>query len=328
MALPHYAPMLAAPGSPPPPSQDDAWGVEMKWDGVRALAYVEDGAVRLMSRNLKDITIAYPEIQLMAGAVGGHAVVLDGELVAFDDAGRPSFGQLQARMHQRNRARITELVGTVPVTYLIFDLLHVNTASATAMPYVERRELLEATVRPGYRWQVPTWFRGGAQAALESSEQLGLEGVVCKRLASPYRPGRRSADWTKVKNWHAAEVIIGGWQPGAGRRSGAIGSLLLGAHDRQGRLVYVGHVGTGFTATTLRSLRERLAPLEQEASPFTSPVPREFARTARWVEPVLVGEVRYGEWTADHRLRHPSWRGLRADVEPSAVLEPGLRDVS
>ncbi|MGP3955068.1 non-homologous end-joining DNA ligase [Nonomuraea sp. 3N208] len=313
--LPTYAPMLAQLGTLAS-VQGPGWAVEMKWDGVRALAYLEGGGVRLMSRNGKNITPAYPELQLMAGATGGRAAVVDGEIVAFDEAGRLSFEALQPRMHQRHAAVAAELARTVPVTFMAFDILHLDETSSISLPYTERRELLEGTFTPGYRWQVPTWFADDARHAFDSSRQLGLEGVVCKRMSSPYRPGRRSGEWTKVKNVSTVEVVIGGWQPGGGRRSGMIGSLLLGAYDEHGRLLYVGHVGTGFTQAMLRDLQERLAPLERPGPPFDQPVPREHARDARWVEPRVVGEVQYAEVTGDGMLRHPSWRGLRPDREP------------
>ncbi|GII76425.1 ATP-dependent DNA ligase [Sphaerisporangium rufum] len=316
--LPTYAPMLAQLGPLPPAGEEEAWGHEMKWDGVRALAYVEDAALRLVSRSGKDVTVAYPELYPLAGAVQGRAVVLDGEIVAFDDAGRPSFSALQPRMHQRRAERVRRLAQQVPVTYMLFDILHLDGEPVIALPYVERRRLLEDTVAAGARWQVPAWFRDEGAHALELSRRLGIEGIVSKRLSSPYRPGRRSAEWTKVKNFRAQEVVIGGWTPGRGRRAATIGSLLVGVHEA-GRLVYAGNVGTGFTEETLRDLAETLAPLARPRPPFDGPVPREQARDARWVEPVLVGEVQYAEWTHDGRLRHPSWRGLRDDKAPGSV---------
>ncbi|MEV5324086.1 non-homologous end-joining DNA ligase [Nonomuraea sp. N2-4H] len=321
--LPVYAPMLAQPGTLTA-VQGPGWAVEMKWDGVRALAYIEDGAVRLMSRNAKDITPAYPELQLMAGATGGRDAVIDGEIVAFDETGRPSFEALQPRMHQRNPAAAAALARAVPVTYMAFDILHLDETSTVSRTYTERREILESTLTPGYRWQVPVWFTDHATRAFESSRRLGLEGVVCKRLGSPYRPGRRSSEWTKVKNVSTAEVVIGGWKPGSGRRASTIGSLLLGAYDQGGGLRFVGHVGTGFTDRALRDLRDRLLPLEQPEPPFDEEVPREHARDAHWVRPALVGEVQYAEVTGDGRLRHPSWRGLRPDREPAEARTDGL----
>jgi len=317
-SLPSYTPMMAQLGALP--ERDADYGHEMKWDGVRALAYVEGRALRLISRNGNDVTVAYPEVFPLAGATGGHDCVLDGEIVAFDEAGRPSFEALQPRMHQRNRDKITQLVKLVPVTYLVFDILHINAVTSINMPYTERRDLLENVVTPGARWQVPGWFRDAGQAALDMSRQMGLEGVVAKRLNSPYRPGKRSADWTKVKNFATQEVVIGGWQVGEGRREGMIGSLLLGIHDEAGKLLFAGHVGTGFTQAALRYLHEQLAPLERPTPPFAGAVPREHARHAHWVEPLLVGEVQYAEWTGDGRLRHPSWRGLRSDKAPTEVM--------
>ncbi|MEV6982784.1 non-homologous end-joining DNA ligase [Sphaerisporangium sp. NPDC051017] len=322
--LPAYTPMLAQVGPLPAPDVDQAWGHEMKWDGVRALAYVQNGALTLISRNGKDVTTAYPELYALAGAVGGRDVVLDGEIVAFDEAGRPSFSALQPRMHQRDPARVRHLVRAVPVTYMLFDVLHVGDEPVIALPYVERRALLEDIVTPGARWQVPAWFRDDGAHALSLSRRLGMEGVVSKRLLSPYRPGRRSPEWTKVKNFRAQEVVIGGWTPGKGRRSTTIGSLLLGVNEGD-RLVYAGNVGTGFTEEALRELLAILAPLARDTSPFADEMPREQARDARWVEPVLVGEVQYAEWTPDRRLRHPSWRGLRDDKAPERVIreDPG-----
>ncbi|GAB3136007.1 non-homologous end-joining DNA ligase [Microbispora hainanensis] len=316
-ALPAYAPMLAQLGPLPEPDSDYAH--EMKWDGVRALGYVEDGRLRLVSRNGKDVTVAYPELAGLAGATGGHAAVLDGEIVAFDQQGRPSFTALQPRMHQRNPFKIRQLLVTTPVTYLLFDVLHVDTATTIALPYTERRRRLEDLVHAGHHWAVPPYFTHGGEHTLADSRRLGLEGVVAKRLTSPYRPGRRSSDWVKVKNVRTQEVVIGGWRPGEGRRANTIGSLLLGVNDESGRLRYVGSVGTGFTDEALRWLGERLAPLERDTPPFEG-ITREEAKGCHWVEPVLVGEVQFTEWTSEGRLRHPSWRGLRDDKEPSEVV--------
>ncbi|MFI6290064.1 non-homologous end-joining DNA ligase [Nonomuraea sp. NPDC050790] len=319
--------MIARAGVLPPPGEADAFATEMKWDGMRALTYVEDGRVRLQSRNGADVSMSFPEMQMLAGAVDGHNLVLDGELVAFDANGRVSFATLQQRMHVRRSARVAELVRSVPVTLMVFDVVHVNATPAVRMPYVERRELLESILRPGPRWQVPVWFPDHAEQALATSAELGLEGIVCKRLASPYRPGVRSGDWVKVKHEQHTEVIIGGWQSGGGRRSSKVGSLLLGVLDGAGALTYVGHVGTGFTEAMLVDLVERLLPLAQGHSPFSGPVPAVRAKAAHWVRPELVGEVRFHEWTADGHLRHPSWRGLRPDRDAADVAPRRFRDV-
>ncbi|WP_067172098.1 non-homologous end-joining DNA ligase [Microtetraspora niveoalba] len=321
--LPPYAPMTARLGPLPPRSRDELYGYEMKWDGVRALGYVEGGRLRLVSRNGLDVTVAYPELGPLADAVAG-AAVLDGEIVAFGPRGHPSFAALQPRMHQRDPAKIRMLARTTPVTYLIFDILHRGDATAIRLPYVERRDLLDRTISAGERWDVPPYSPGGGAAAFRTSHELRLEGVVAKRLTSAYQPGRRSGDWVKVKHFRTQEVVVGGWKPGEGRRARGIGSLLLGVRDPAGRLVYAGHVGTGFTEAALADLGARLAPLARATSPFADEVPREHARHAHWTEPVLVGEVRYAEWTGDGRLRHPSWRGLRPDRRAEDVVrEPG-----
>jgi bifunctional non-homologous end joining protein LigD len=301
------------------PRQDDEFGYELKWDGVRAIVYVDGGRPRAMSRNDRDITASYPELRAMAESVGSRQLVLDGELVAFDAAtGRPSFGDLQQRMHVTKGAQVRRLMELTPVTFLVFDLLHVDGRSLLDLPYAERREQLDELGLSGPSWQTPPWFRGGGKAVLDASRQQGLEGVVAKRLSSRYIPGRRSESWLKLKNVRAQEVVIGGWRPGAGRRSGAIGSLLLGVPGADG-LDYVGHVGTGFTAAMLRDLAADLEPLARDDPPFATELPRADAKDARWVEPTLVGEVAFAEWTRDARLRHPSWRGLRPDKEPAEV---------
>ncbi|GAA4191926.1 MULTISPECIES: non-homologous end-joining DNA ligase [Microbispora] len=315
-ALPAYAPMMARLGPLPEPQGDYAH--EMKWDGVRALGYVEDGTLRLVSRNGRDITPAYPEIAGLAGATGGQPTVLDGEIVAFDEQGRPSFEALQPRMHQRDPLRIRHLVVTTPVTYLLFDVLHVGAGTVIGAAYTERRRVLEDLVRAGSHWAIPPYYSGGGEQALADSRRMGLEGVVAKRLVSAYRPGRRSPDWVKVKNVRTQEVVVGGWRPGEGRRADTIGSLLVGVNDG-GLLRYAGSVGTGFTDEALRRLGERLAPLRRDTPPFSG-ISREEARGCGWVEPVLVGEVQFAEWTGEGRLRHPSWRGLRDDKDPGEVV--------
>ncbi|MGI8682175.1 MAG: non-homologous end-joining DNA ligase [Mycobacteriales bacterium] len=310
-------PMLATAGELP--GDEDAFGYELKWDGVRAVVYVEGDSVRTMTRNDREVAATYPELRGLGDALGGRPAVLDGEIVAFDDTGRPSFGTLQARMHVTKPAEVDRLRTAVPVQYLLFDLLHLDGRSTLRLPYADRRALLEGLPLAAPSWQVPPYFRGGGADLLAASRERGLEGVVAKRLDSAYLPGRRSDAWVKVKNLRTQEVVIGGWKPGEGRRAGTIGSLLLGVHAEPG-LVYAGHVGTGFTEATLVFLRSRLAPLERSSSPFAGVIPRQFAKEARWVEPELVAEVAFGEWTRDGRLRHPSYRGLRADKIPAEVV--------
>lgn len=311
-------PMLASAGPLPAGPADALHGYELKWDGVRAVAYLDRGSARVLSRTDRDVTVSYPEVGELAAAVPGRRLVLDGEVVAFDGAGRPSFGLLQSRMHVARPADVRRARAAVPATYLAFDVLHLDGRDTTGLPYDERRELLESLDLVGPCWQVPPSFPGGGEAVLQAARTSGLEGVVAKRLDSRYEPGRRSECWTKVKVTRTQSVVVAGWKPGAGRRSGLPGSLLLGVHT-DGALVFAGHVGTGFTDRALRDLAERLGALRRESSPYDGEVPREHARDAVWVEPVLTGEVEFAEWTRDGRLRHPSWRGLRPDVAPEDV---------
>jgi bifunctional non-homologous end joining protein LigD len=314
-------PMLATLGELPSGPDEDQWAFEMKWDGVRAVAYVDNSAkqsVRVLTRNDREVVATYPELRRLAEALGSSRVVLDGEIVALDSAGRPSFGELQARMHVQRPDRT--LLARVPVTYLVFDVLHLDGESLLKMPYDDRRSVLERLALEGPHWATPPAFQGDGAAALAASGAQGLEGVLAKRRDARYEPGRRSKSWIKVKHIRTQEVVVAGWQPGAGRRTGGIGSLLLGIHDSDGRLVYAGHVGTGFTQRMLDDLAERLRPLERKTSPLADEVPRAQARNAHWVTPRLVGEVAFGEWTKDGRLRHPSWRGLRPDKSAGDVV--------
>jgi bifunctional non-homologous end joining protein LigD len=312
--------MLATAGQLPPSQEDRLWGYEFKWDGVSAVAAVHDGVLGLTSRKGTDITVRYPEVARLPAALAGHDAVVDGEIVALDAAGRPDFGVLQSRMH-RTGPEVPRMAAAQPVTYLVFDLLSWDGEDLLALPYSQRRERLDALGLAGHRWVSTPWFPGSGRDVLAASEENGLEGVVAKRLDSPYRPGLRSPDWRKVKNIRTQSVVVGGWRPGQGRRDGGIGSLLFGVPDDEGRLVYAGHVGTGFSDQDLEDLERMFT--ARTTSPFDGTLPREVTRDAHWVEPDLVGEVAFAAWTADGRLRHPSWRGVRDDLEPDdVVMEP------
>ncbi|MGY1722663.1 non-homologous end-joining DNA ligase [Blastococcus sp. SYSU DS0533] len=319
MAAPEPAglplPMLAVPGELP--ADDDGWGFEFKWDGVRAVAGVRDGRLVLASRKGGDITVRYPEVARLPAALAGRDVVVDGEVVLMDARGRPDFGALQNRMH-RTGPEVPRLAAAAPVTYLVFDLLALDGTDLRGRPYAERRELLDDLGPAGSRWVLTPWFPGSGAQVRAASVENGLEGVVAKRLASTYRDGVRSPEWRKVKNFYTQSVVVGGWRPGQGRRAGTIGSLLVGVPDDDGRLVYVGHVGTGFGDQDLRDLQRSLT--RRRTPPFDGALPREVTRDAQWVEPDLVGEVAYAVWTADARLRHPVWRGVRDDLEPDDVV--------
>lgn len=316
-------PMRAVAGELPPPREDSAWAYEVKWDGMRVVAWIApDGAVRLQSAKPLAVTATFPELAGLAAATGGRAAVLDGEVVAVDESGRPSFGRLQHRMHVSDPAKVAARAAAVPVAYQVFDLLHFDGHEAVELPYLERRRLLEALVEPGPCWSVPAHHLGGGQRLLETVRDLGLEGLIAKRRDSTYQPGRRSPAWRKVKVRTHQEFVVVGWSPGEGRRSGRLAALALAAWQRDA-LVYVGKVGTGFSDAELDRLHGRLAALARP-EPALAAVPVELRRTVmHWVEPLLVVEVAFGEWTSDGVLRHPSYLGERADKDPRQVaLDP------
>ncbi|MEO6500682.1 MAG: non-homologous end-joining DNA ligase [Jatrophihabitantaceae bacterium] len=321
--LPGLTPMLATAGDLPAPADDAQWAYETKWDGVRVLAFIEGGRVRLRSRNDLDITVSYPELEELGSRLGNGQLILDGEVVAFGADGRPSFARLQKRMHVGQAGEAQRLSRTDPARYLIFDLLHLDGAATIGLPYQQRRQLLEELDLDGASWQCPSYFAGNGEMVLQASQQLGLEGVVAKRLASAYRPGRRSPDWRKIKNLRTQEVVVLGWQPGNGRRAGTIGSILVGVpgegESAAAGLRYAGKVGTGFTDAALDALHRQLRPLARPTPALTAPPPRAYTVGAQWVRPELVAEVAFGEWTPDGRLRHPVWRGLRPDKSVSDV---------
>lgn len=310
--------MLAIPGSLPP--DDRGWAYEMKWDGVRAIAFAERGAVQLWSRSGREVTSSYPELQEMAGAAGAGRVVLDGEIVAFGGGEWPSFEALQQRINVGSAAQIRLLVAQVPVSYLAFDLLCLDGRPLLDEPYAGRRALLDGLGLAGRRCQAPPSFTDAAGTDVVAvSKQHGLEGVVAKRLSSRYEPGKRSSAWRKIKNVFRQEAVVGGWKPGEGNRAGQIGSLLIGVQGEAG-LEYAGHVGTGFTQETLAMLGARLRPLRRATSPFAVPVPPEHARAAIWAEPRLVIEVAFGGWTSADIMRAAAYKGLRTDKDPADVV--------
>jgi bifunctional non-homologous end joining protein LigD len=317
-------PMMAVSTQLPPEAEDDQgiWGYEMKWDGVRASAYLSGGRLtRLISRTGRDIAATYPELRALGPAAGDRQLVLDGEIVAFA-SGRPSFEALQPRMHVSDAAEAARLARGTPVTYLVFDLLHLDWRPTLDLPYRERRELLDGLGLAGPAWQVPPAFTDAAGAdVLAAAVAQGLEGVVAKRLESRYLPGKRTTDWRKVKPEFRQEAVVGGISPGKGRREGQIGSLLIGVQAADGSgLAFAGRVGTGFDAGDLRLLGGKLAPLHRKTSPFVTDVPRDQASKAQWVEPRLVVEVAFAGWTKEGRMRAPSYRGLRADKDPADVV--------
>jgi len=308
-------PMMARPSSTLPRDAQN-WSFEVKWDGVRAIAYVQPGRLRLESRNLNDVTEAYPEVRGLVGALGMHEAVLDGEIVAFDENGRPSFERLQRRMHVRGTSAIRRLQSSMPVMYAIFDLLYLDGHSLIDLAYRERRARLEALELSGPAWRVPAAHPGEGKLLLEATAKQGLEGVVAKRLECRYEPGRRSGNWLKIKHTMRQELVIGGWVPGEGRRASRIGALLMGYYEN-GSFRYAGRVGTGFTEKTLDDLYKRLVPYRCDANPFDE-APK-LPRGTVFVEPCLVAEIELREWTAERIMRAPSFKGLREDKSPGEV---------
>lgn len=299
------SPMLATAGSVT--GLDEAqWAFEGKWDGYRMLVEADHGSIRLRSRSGRDSTDEYPQLRSIAADLAEHHVVLDGEVVALDTAGAPSFRALQDRTRRAD------------IEFWAFDLLYLDGRALLAAAYRDRRRLLEALAdRTGLI--VHDLLAGDGRSAMDQSRGLGWEGVVAKKWDSTYRSGRRASSWIKQKHWKTQEVVIGGWRAGGGGRGAGVGSLLTGV-PVGGKLRFAGRVGTGFTERELVRLHEALAALRTGESPFDSKLSGADAAGVRFVRPELVGEVRYREWTADGRLRHPSWRGLRPDKTPGDVV--------
>jgi bifunctional non-homologous end joining protein LigD len=318
----HVVPMLARLSKLP--LDDERWAYEIKWDGVRAVAYItEDGQIRLESRNLNDVTHRYPDAAAVATAFGpGRSAVLDGEVVAFDEKGRPSFERLQGRMHLAGEAAIDARARSTPIFYMLFDLLYLDGESLMRLPYTERRARLEALDLNGPSWRTPAHHVGEGAVLFQASKDQGLEGIVAKRLDSPYEPGRRPGTWLKVKNTRSQELVIGGWEPGEGRRQGRIGALLMGYYDHdppEPELRFAGKVGTGFDDAELSRLEKLLATRTRPTTPFSGPK-QPTGKRAQFVEPDLVAEIEFNEWTKANIMRHPSYKGLRDDKRALDVV--------
>jgi bifunctional non-homologous end joining protein LigD len=309
----HVKPMLARTGDLP--KDDHRWAYEIKWDGVRGIAYIDGGRLRLEARSGRDITARYPELRELGRALAGRQAVLDGEVVAFDADGRPSFQKLQGRMHLTSEHAVRRLSQSDPVHYVIFDLLWLDGRSLMDLPYTERREQLTELGLNGPTWRTPANHVGDGEAMLQASRAQGLEGIIAKRLDCNYTAGRRSPGWVKVKNVRETDVVVGGWLPGEGKRSGRLGALVVGYYE-DGELKYAGRVGTGFDEAELNRLGRLFEGLSRADSPFGG---RQPPRETQFVDPVLIAHVGYGEWTQTRTLRHPRYLGLRDDLDPESV---------
>ncbi|HWL54914.1 MAG TPA: non-homologous end-joining DNA ligase [Chthoniobacteraceae bacterium] len=315
-AVPFVAPMLAKPLDEPPAR--GKWSYELKLDGYRVIACADGDRVELLSRNEKGLTARFPKVAAALRRLKLKKTVLDGEVVALDAKGRPSFALLQALEEKRP-----------PLCYYLFDLPCLKGRQLYDLPLEERKEKLRALLAGA-----PDPLRFGAslgsdaEAVLAKVRELGLEGVIGKQVGSPYEPGRRSGAWIKLKVINEQEFVIGGYTPPHGSRT-AFGALLAGVYE-EGKLRYCGKVGTGFNEKTLRDLHRRMKALRQDAPAFDPPPPvgkgrygQGFTRAelaaCRWIAPRLIAQIRFTEWTHDGRLRHPVYLGLRDDKEPERV---------
>jgi bifunctional non-homologous end joining protein LigD len=303
-----YRPMLATPSETLPTG--DGWLYEVKWDGYRTIVSLRGGETTLTSRNGNDLTTRFAGVaQAVPRAVRTPDCVIDGEVCALDEQGRASFSAMQ-----QGKA------GT-PIVLYVFDVLEVDGEPLVDLPLVERRERLEALLdRRSRSVRLSDAFEDG-EALLEAAKEQGLEGVIAKRAESRYQPGKRSRDWLKVKTHGRQEFVIAGYTRGKGTREQGFGSLVLGVYDDEGKLQYVGNVGTGFTGKEIERLLKLLRPLKTDRSPFPEPpkMPRVRKGDVVWVEPKLVAEVEFAEWTHDGRLRAPAYQGLREDKDPKEV---------
>jgi bifunctional non-homologous end joining protein LigD len=305
---PPLKPMLATLTDAP--FNDDAWAFEPKWDGIRALAVCNE-ETRFFTRNDKDVTVAYPELQRLHEQTVALDALLDGEIVAFQK-GVPSFQRLQQRMHLRDERKIEEMARQIPVVYMVFDLLYLDGRDLTGEPLEERRRIMEENIVPSEQIQVSPSTEGAGKALFRAAEKQGLEGIMAKRLSSIYVPGGRSKDWLKVKVSFDADVVIVGWTEGEKARAGTIGSLVMAMYDGA-ELRYVGNVGTGFGRGLLERTMDLVGRLDETEPWFNE---RAELRRAHWVPPVLVAKVEHRGVTSAGRLRAPSFQDFREDKRP------------
>lgn len=298
----------------------DEWSYELKWDGMRIVALLDDAGVRLQSSNGKDVTNAFPELgALNEVLVGFESLILDGEVVAMSPAGIPDFGRLQHRMHVKDRRAASERARDVPISYVIFDVLCVNGDDTLRLPLVDRRALLEKIVAPGSHWMLTESHRGDPRALIDVVIERGLEGIVAKRLDSRYVEGKRAGAWRKIKPRQRQEFIVGGWSEGQGVNAGSLGSLLLGVMA-DGELMHCGSVGSGFTESERREWLTRVTADERSGSPFSNDVEATAGRRFHWSEPTHVVEVAFHDWGEGGHLRHPVYVGWRHDKDPVEVV--------
>ncbi len=313
------APMMAVLGSTPPAGDD--WLFEVKWDGVRALCFVENGEVRIFSRNGNRCDRQYPEILVLPHHVKAARAILDGEIAVLDENGRSSFSRIQPRISQTDPNTVAHLTRSLPATLFVFDVIYLDGYDLSGVALRDRRKALEAVLQPGDSIRLSESFTADGQAMLEAARQAGLEGIIAKHASSCYEP-RRSREWIKLKILNEQEFVICGYTHG---ERDYFSSLVLGVYEK-GKLVHAGQVGTGFNDKTIRDIYARMQPLIADQSPLKRMV--KIPRHVTWLKPELVCQVRFLEWTEDHQLRAPAFQGLREDVDASAVKRESADDPS
>ncbi len=305
-------PMLCKAGEP---FDSEDFVFEPKWDGLRLLVFKTRGTVQLQNRNLRNVTAGYPELQELGKSIRAKSAILDGEAVVLGKNGAPDFHLMQNRFGIDDLKRAEVLRKTLPVTYVAFDLLHVDGVDLLDHPLLERKKRLRAILREGphllYGDHVQTYGTRFCREVLAK----GFEGCIAKRLDSPYLTGTRAPSWLKVKGSKTVDCIVVGFTRGEGAREPTFGSLVLAAYDGKGKLRHLGNVGGGFDYPTLQVLKSKLARLERKASPFAGPV--EAPPPVSWVRPNIVVEVRYLNMTADGKLRFPRFVRVRTDKTPT-----------
>jgi len=299
------------------PANQKPYSFEFKWDGVRALTYFDGRNLKMESRNLLDITPRYPEVHTLTKELLKRPVILDGEIVALDKDGRPSFPLLQQRMHVRDAGAVRILMKSVPVYYMIFDILYLDGRETMSLPFTQRRELLEGLLLIGEHWRTSPAIPGEGQSMYDTAVAHTMEGIVAKKLDSPYEPGRRSPHWLKIKIVQSQELVVGGWCPEKGDNRQRIGCLLLGYYDK-GKFHYAGSVGTGYTDAIHTQLVGKLQKIGRSDSPFAEKVPKP---NPIFVDPKLVVEVDYRRWPEGGLVQQASYKGLRMDKKASQVIK-------